>query len=355
MNRVNLSILLPSMLLVLISISTFYSIDQLLFRQQLIFFIISIVIYLLFLNIDYRIFGLYSRYVYIVILFLFIVIFLLGAEARGAVRWLEIFGLRLQFSEIGKPFLIIFFAEFLSKNESKSLSKFVKAFLLLIPFFLLALKQPDLGNAMIYFVVLVLMLFSYGFPIRYFVSLGIVLALPVPIFFQILHEYQKQRILSFFNIFSDPLGSSYNAIQSIISVGSGGLTGKGLGQATQSVLQFLPERHTDFIFATIAESLGLIGGLIILLLYFFLLYRMLEISRDLNDEFSKLIMSGFFSLFLIHIFFNIGMNIGIFPIVGITLPFLSYGGSSLLTNFILLGIISSISFESKVKHSIEIR
>src|SRR3989344_1954845 len=347
MNRLNLSLLVPVLLLVLVSLSTFYSIDPLIFRQQLFFLIFSIFSYLMFLMIDYRFIALYSRKLYFVMLGLLIILFFVGIEARGAVRWIDIFGVRIQFSEIFKPFMIIFFASYLSKDESKSLSKFIKALLLMLPVFLLTLRQPDLGNAIIYIFTLIFMLFMNGFPMRYFVSLGTLVLIPLPLFFQFLHDYQKKRIFSFFDYSYDPFGSSYNAIQSVISVGSGSIFGKGLGQATQSILKFLPERHTDFIFATIAESTGLVGALFLLTIYAIFLYQIFRISNNVRDEFSRLALYGFFFLFLIHIFFNIGMNVGILPIVGITLPFVSYGGSSLLSNFTMLGLISAMGFESK--------
>lgn len=347
MNRINLSLLIPVILLILISLSTFYSIDLLIFKQQLFFVIFSFFLYILFLFIDYKIIIFYSQKLYYIMVALLLILFFIGIEARGAVRWIDVFGARIQFSEIFKPFIIIFFAQYILRDQSKSLVKFVKTILLMLPIFFLTLKQPDLGNATIYILTLLFMLFMYGFPIKYFLSLFLMILLPFPFLFQFLHDYQKSRIISFFNFSYDPLGSSYNAIQSVIAVGSGGIFGKGLGQATQSILKFLPERHTDFIFASIAESLGLVGAIFLLILYAFLLYKIIRIASATQDEFSKLALNGFFFLFLTHIFFNIGMNIGIFPVVGITLPFVSYGGSSLLSNFIMLGLISSIGFESK--------
>lgn len=355
LNRINLSLLIPSLLLVFIGLSVFYSIDTAIFKQQLFMLFISIVAYLIFLNINFRIFTVYGMYVYVTMLVMLSILLLVGTEVRGAVRWMEILGLRLQFAEIIKPFFIIVFAQFLTHSEDKSLTKFVQAFLLLFPVLFLTIKQPDLGNAIIYFIVGCYMLFMYRFPLRYFLLLAIVLIIPIPIFFEFLHGYQKERILSFINTSSDPFGSSYNAIQSLISIGSGGIAGKGLGQATQSVLKFLPERHTDFIFATISESLGIIGSLLVLLIFGYFLYTIYKILGEVNDLFCYMFISGFYILFLVQVFFNIGMNIGILPIVGVTLPFVSYGGSSLLTHFIVLGILSSVSFEFKRKESVEIR
>jgi rod shape determining protein RodA len=199
-----------------------------------------------------------------------------------------------------------------------------------------------------------LMLMSYGFPIKYFAGIGIVLAALFPVVFNFLHDYQKARLLTFINPTADPFGSSYNAVQSLISIGSGGLSGKGIGEGTQSILKFLPERHTDFIFATISESLGFAGALFLILLYAFLLWKLYKLSLNIRDEFSRLMVLGFFYVFLTHIFLNIGMNLGIVPIVGITLPFVSYGGSSLLTFFMILGIISAASHDFKKRTTLEI-
>ncbi|RJQ26868.1 rod shape-determining protein RodA [Candidatus Parcubacteria bacterium] len=353
--RVDFSILVPALLLVFISLSTFYSIDTTLFRQQLIFLIIALVFYLIFLNLNFRIFAIYSKQIYFFSLFILLITFIIGIEAKGAVRWIEFLGIRIQFSEVLKPFFIIFMSAFLSSGETKSLLRFVKTILLISPIIFLILKQPDLGSASVYFVSAILTVFIYGFPLSYLISLSLLILIPLPLLYNFLHDYQKDRILTFFNSSHDPFGSSYNAIQALISIGSGGIFGKGYGQATQSILRFLPERHTDFIFATITESLGFIGGGIILFLYVYLLFRIYKIAKSAQDSFSYLVVMGAFFLFLTQTFFNIGMNLGLLPIVGITLPFMSYGGSSLLTSFILLGIISSISFESRNKILMEIR
>ncbi|MGA2968151.1 MAG: FtsW/RodA/SpoVE family cell cycle protein, partial [Candidatus Levyibacteriota bacterium] len=164
-----------------------------------------------------------------------------------------------------------------------------------------------------------------------------------PLVWRLLHEYQRQRILTFLDPGKDPLGTSYNVIQSVIAVGSGMLMGRGLGQGTQSGLRFLPERHTDFIFATISEQLGFIGVLIVLICFACILYKIYIIFINSDDKFSKVFAAIIFFSFLIQIFVNIAMNIGILPIVGVTLPFVSYGGSSLLSNFIFLGFLAAIN------------
>jgi rod shape determining protein RodA len=170
-----------------------------------------------------------------------------------------------------------------------------------------------------------------------------------------LHDYQKQRILTFLNPGSDPLGTSYNVIQSVIAVGSGMFAGRGLGQGTQSGLRFLPERNTDFIFATISEQLGIVGSVIVLICFILIIYRIYIIFQKSDDKFCKIFAAIVFFSFLIQLFVNIGMNTGILPIVGVTLPFISSGGSSLLSNFIFLGFLSAISRSSKANDVLEIR
>lgn len=353
--KTNFSLVIPAVLLVFVSLSTFYTLNQDIFKQQLIFLLLALIIYYVFLNLNLRLFGYYSVFLYIIAVILLAILYFIGIEAKGATRWIEIFGINIQFSEIIKPFMLIFYASYLTKDTNRSFKKFIKALLLILPIFLLTLKQPDLGNAIIYLITLICVLFVYGFPIKYFLSLGALSIASIPLLYQFLLGYQKARLLSFLDYTIDPSGISYNSIQSTISVGSGELIGKGLGQATQSILKFLPERHTDFIFATIAESLGLAGSLCLIGLYFFLLYKILVISRNVDDEFLRILVQGFFFLFLVHIFFNVGMNLRIVPIVGITLPFVSYGGSSLMTNFIILGIISGIRFKTRRNLSMEIK
>lgn len=353
-NRIDFFLLLPALILVAISLTTLYSIDVGLFKQQLMALILSLFLYFIFLNIDFRAVSSFSKQIYVAILIALGLLFIIGIEAKGAVRWIDIFGVRLQFSEIFKPFFILVLAHFLTRDDSHSLGKFITSLILLFPIFFLVLRQPDLGNAIIYFLAALCMMFVYGFPTRYFLSFAALVAIPMPIFFSLLKEYQRQRIFSFVNSTSDPFGSSYNAIQSLISVGSGGFLGKGFGQATQSILRFLPERHTDFIFATISESLGFIGGIVILALFIFLLGHIYRIAVSSKDSFSYLVSLGLFFVILIHVFFNVGMNLGILPIVGITLPLVSYGGSSLLTNFVILSILSSIRSEEKKPTMFEI-
>lgn len=303
---------------------------------------------------NYKTVKLYSVPIYIISIVLLFTVLVIGIESRGSVRWLELFGFRIQFSEILKPFLAISLSSFLSSNNNYSLRTLFFGSLFLIPVIFLVFLQPDLGNALIYFMVTVFTFVVFGFPLRFLLSGLIFMSILSPIVWKFLHDYQKHRILTFLNP-NDPLGLSYNAIQSVIAVGSGMLFGRGLGLGTQSGLRFLPERHTDFIFATLSEELGIIGAILVTISFAFILYRIFIIFLNQDDLFCKLFAIVAFSLIFFQFFINVGMNIGILPIVGITLPFLSYGGSSLVSNFILLGILSAMNSVGTSKKVLEIR
>lgn len=343
--RLDYNTVIPACILVMLSLATLFSINIELFKNQLIFFAISLFLLIFFAQLNYSSIKRYSLPIYILSLALLILVLVFGVESRGSVRWFELFGIKMQFSEIIKPFLAISFASFLSENSSSSYKAFFITLTMLPPVVFLIFMQPDLGNAIIFVAVVFFALFVYGFPLRLFLLTLTGFVLILPLFWNFLHDYQKQRIINFFNP-KDPLGLSYNAIQSVITVGSGMIIGRGLGQGSQSELRFLPERHTDFIFATLAEGLGFLGVLLVILCFAFLLYKIFVAFHNTTDLFYKSFsIIAFFYIFL-QFSINVGMNIGILPIVGITLPFVSYGGSSLLSSFIFLGIMSSMSYRN---------
>lgn len=358
MNRASLfdwKILFPVILLSILSLTTLLSINQTLFGSQIIFILLGMVGYILFSWLDYRLFRRFSIQIYAISALLLFMLLFIGSQVRGATRWLEFMSFRIQFSEILKPFFLLSLAAWLSQSEEIfSMRHFVVTLFASFLVGLLIFLEPDLGNALIYIVVSFLLLFYVGFPLRYFVVtilIGIVM-LPFGWFF--LRGYQKERIISFFSPHTDPQGISYNVIQAIIAVGSGELFGRGLGLGTQSQLRFLPERHTDFIFATFSEEFGFIGAVVIIILFAAILYRIFVIAQRSQDGFGKLFAMGCFLLVLYQGFMNIGMNIGVVPIAGVTLPFMSYGGSSLLANFILLGVLSSVARGEREKDVLEI-
>lgn len=335
-------LLTPIIALIAISLVTLLSLNKALFFNQLFTLSISLVGFYVVSRLRIETLQQLALPIYILSLVLLFIVLIIGFESHGAVRWISFFGFPIQFSEVLKPFLALALASHLSKVDKSSFKSFLLTLLLLLPVFLLIAFQPDLGNAVIYAGVVLLVLIVYGFPWRWFLLLLLPFLLVSPVLWSILHDYQRRRLLTFLNPTSDPLGASYNVIQAMIAVGSGMFLGKGLTQGTQSGLRFLPERHTDFIFATLSEGLGFVGGFIVLIAFFALSVRIYTVFKELDDSFAKIFTVTMFFFFLSHFFINIGMNVGLLPIVGVTLPFVSYGGNSLLSNFIFLGILSAI-------------
>lgn len=353
--RIDWWLIAPVIILIGLGLTTIYSLTPGSFANQLFAVIASAIVFLFFSQINPSGLKAFSLPIYIISLVLLSIVLFIGFESRGATRWVDLFGISVQFSEILKPFLAVSLAQFLSSRSNTSPRTFIMAILLLAPIFLLIDQQPDLGNALIYTGVFFLTMLYYGFPFKWFIFSSLPFLASLPFLWARLHDYQRQRLLTFFTPTSDPLGTSYNVIQATIAVGSGKMIGKGFSQGSQSNLQFLPERHTDFIFASLSEGLGFIGGAIVIGCFALLGYKLYTMCRDTEDAFSQIYVTCAFFLIMIHFFINIGMNIGIVPIVGVTLPFVSFGGSSLLSNAILLGIVSAIVRSEKKKNVLEIK
>lgn len=317
--------------------------------QQGIYISLGLLIFFIFFKIDFRFWLKITPYLFLISIFLLITPFIFGFMSRGAVRWLKIGPFSLQPSEIVKPFLIIFFAWFFSQGrEFKRL--LLGSILILIPFFLVFF-QPDLGSAILFLIFWAGIIWIAGANFKFFLSGGGIFLLFLPLLWHFfLKEYQKERILSFIDPFSDPTGKGYNLIQAIIAIGSGKFFGRGIKGGTQSQLRFLPEAHTDFVFASWAETFGFLGIFLLLGCYFILFWRILKIMEEINDQVAINFLGGAFSLLFFQFLINIGMNLGLVPIVGITLPLVSYGGSSYLSTMILLGIIQNICYN---KHRYE--
>ncbi len=345
----------PVLLLLSIGLTTLFSLNPIFFRGQLFYVIISIAVFLFCANLDYTFLRSLITPIYILSLALLIIVFIIGFESHGAIRWVDIFGISFQFSELCKPLLSLSLVGFLTQHEDRNLKSFLLAGLLLMPIMLLILLQPDLGNALIYGAVGFLILVLYGFPYKWFAAVLAPIFVSLPFLWERLHDYQQKRILTFLNPSSDPTGASYNVIQAIIAVGSGGFLGRGLSSGSQSGLRFLPERQTDFIFASLSEALGFVGSFIVIFAFIILCSRMYVIFKQTDELFGKMFVACAFFFLTIHFFVNIGMNIGIVPVVGVTLPFLSFGGSSMLTNFIFLGIVMSIERKNRRENVLEIR
>jgi rod shape determining protein RodA len=353
--QIDFWLIIPVIVLLSISLTTLFSINIIFFKSQILALVIGIIAYMIFSRINIEFLKTLKIPIYILSLVFLLITFVIGVETRGAVRWIDIFGIRFQFSEILKPFLALAFATHLSEENNPDPKSFLLDVILLVPVVLLIFFQPDLGSALLYAAVGFFALFVFGFPLTWFLVLVLPVIVASPVFWLSLHEYQKQRILTFIHNNHDPLGASYNGIQSVIAVGSGSLFGKGISEGTQSLLRFLPERHTDFIFATIAEGLGFMGTTIIIIAFIILVLRMYTLFRRSGDRFSQIFLILSFGFLLLQGFVNMAMNMGLLPIVGITLPFVSFGGSSLLSNCIFLGLITSISSNSINKEVLEIK
>ncbi len=353
--RFDWKLIIPAILIVLMGLTVLFSINPLFFKNQFLAFLLSIAVFLVFSQISYHDFRPLAVPIYIVSVVLLIIVFIIGFESRGAVRWVDIFGTSLQASEIVKPLMSLVLAAILAGSSNKKSKSYIVALLCMAPVFILIYFQPDLGSALLFAGVSMITLIVYGLSYLWILISLIPVIIAVPFIWGHLFDYQKLRIMTFIDPLMDPSGSSYNLIQAIIAVGSGGVFGKGISEGTQSRLKFLPENHTDFIFASLSEKLGFLGSIILISLFIYLLYRVYVIYSRTSDTFGQIFCICSFLFIIIQFFVNIGMNLGLVPIVGITLPFVSYGGSSLLSNFIILGILSSISTRNRKTNLLEIK
>ena len=283
------------------------------------------------------------------ILLLLLVIFF-GISASGSKRWINLFIMNLQPSELMKIAIIVCFARYYHRIQSSDIQSYKyllqPIILLLIPCYLV-ITQPDLGTAILIAGSGLAIIWLAGLNLKYFIYSGLILLVSLPFVISILKPYQKSRILTFFNPDRDPLGAGYQIIQSKIAIGSGGLLGKGFLQGTQSYLEFLPEKHTDFIFTLFSEEFGFVGSMVLILLYALLIYRIIRIGFSSRSFFAKLYCFGFASALFLYIFVNIAMVVGLLPIVGAPLPIMSYGGSSMLSIMLGLGIVMSCKIYSR--------
>lgn len=319
------------------------SISQTLFIQQLVFIAIGVVILVCLSNIDAAILLWTSPFGFVISIVLLLLSYA-GPSIRGATRWIIVGPSQLQPSELIKPFLILFYSWMIVRFPPRKLTYFpLHLIVFLVPFFLV-FQQPDLGSSLVYLTLWTAMMVAGGFPLVVFVSTLVTGMVTVPFLWKLLQSYQRDRILTFLNPALDPRGAGYNAIQAMIAVGSGRLFGRGLGRGTQSHLRFLPEYHTDFIFASLVEELGFIGGAILLVTYALLLLRIIApfIRGRIVHDIPYVYSCGLFAMLMAQIVINTGMNMGIVPITGITLPLVSYGGSSILSIAVAFGILMSL-------------
>ena len=281
---------------------------------------------------------------YLIVLVLLIAVYFFGITSSGSTRWINLFFINLQPSELMKVALIIFLARYYNKIPSRDVNRLK---FLIQPFFALFIPvslvvvQPDLGTAILIVAGGLVVVWLAGLRIKYFAYSFFLLICITPVMIAFLKPYQKLRVLTFLNPERDPLGAGYQLIQSKIAIGSGGFSGKGFLKGSQSYLDYLPEKHTDFIFTLFSEEFGFFGSISLLLVYALIIQRIIAIGHQSKNNFSKLYCFGFGSAFFIYVVVNMSMVLGLLPIVGAPLPIMSYGGSAMLAMMIGLGIVMS--------------
>jgi rod shape determining protein RodA len=323
--------------LIIFSVAILTSLDKSLFPLYFVFIVISLGAFWFLSQINFDIISLFSKHFYIASIMLLLLTLVIGRVTRGTFRWIPIGPFSLQPAEIVRPFLLVFFANYMTKGEINIKKVFKSIGLLALPVILI-LIQPSLGVSALTVIGFAGVLIASKFNKKYLLLgvAGIVILLPL--LWSLMASYQKQRILTFLSPTSDPLGAGYNSLQSTIAVGSGKIFGTGLGKGIQTQLAFLPEKQTDFIFAATAEEMGIVGAGLILLVSFIILFRLTHFMENSVSPAARAYTSGFFLIYLVQIFVHVGMNMGMLPITGIPFPLLSAGGSSLLATMAGLGI-----------------
>jgi len=294
----------------------------------------------------------YAYIIYAVAFILLLAVETMGFVGMGAQRWLNLYAFNLQPSEIMRVGLVLALARYFHKQSLDDIAKpknLIVPFLMILLPTLLVMRQPDLGTAMLLIMSGSAIFFAAGVKIWKFAVAGGTSLACVPVFWSLLHNYQKQRILTFLNPDLDPMKSGYHVTQSKIALGSGGIFGKGFLQGTQSHLNFLPEKQTDFIFTMYSEEFGLVGALVLIILYGLLIASNFKMSLNARNQFSRLAIIGLTTTFFLYAFINMGMVMGFLPVVGVPLPFMSYGGTALITLLISQGLIFSIDLQQELR------
>ncbi|OGG87360.1 rod shape-determining protein RodA [Candidatus Kuenenbacteria bacterium RIFCSPHIGHO2_02_FULL_39_13] len=358
LKKIDWLLLAPVMLLTVLGIASLYTgalnvenPDWTLFNKQLIFFVIGFAAMIFASAVDYRVWKSYSMILYLGSIILLAAVLVWGATIRGTTGWFYFFGFGLQPVELAKFILVISLAYIYTKrkgreNEPGTILRV--AILTVIPA-VLAMLQPDFGSAAVILAIGLGFFCLLSMKSKYLIILLIALVILTMLAWDfLLLDYQKTRISTFLNPLSDPLGKGYNVRQSVIAIGSGQLLGRGLGLGTQSQLRFLPETQTDFIFATIAETLGFLGVVLVIGLFLALFLRLMLIMRKARDDFSCYLVYGFGFIFFVQMVINVGMNMGLLPVAGLSLPFVSYGGSFLIVAMFAVGVVVNIRLKQKI-------
>lgn len=293
---------------------------------------------------DYRHIERASTPLYFSMLFVLSALLVIGSTVRGTSGWLSFGIFQIQPVEFAKVVLILFLSSFIRKKTTElgEWTRIIASLFLSAVMIFLVLRQPDLGSSLVLMAIWIGMIVVAGLRWSHVITLGVLGSILIVSAWFLLAPYQKDRINTFLHPELDPKGSGYNVLQSMVAVGSGGVFGKGVGHGSQSQLSFLPEKHTDFIYAVVTEELGLVGAWFVLILYGVILYRIRRIADLASDNAGYLLSVGALIFFLTHITINIGMNIGILPVTGLPAPLLSYGGSSLLAFCVMLGLLQSV-------------
>lgn len=320
------------------------------FSRQLVWALLGCFAMALTILVDYRFIAAIAYYLYAATVVLLLVLLFTGSEVHGAQRWVRFLGIGFQPSEIVKLATLFALAHYLDevRERIREIPYLCVAIgLVAIPAFLIML-QPDLGTALVLVMLLGGMLFAADATRRHLIGLGILGVSFMPVMWRFLKDYQKNRLLAFVNPDLDPLGASYQVIQSKIAIGAGGFSGTGWLEGTQSQLNFLPEQHTDFIFSVFAEQWGFIGSFVLVILYVGLLFQALKIAESARDFLGSILAVGVITIVSFQVLVNLLMTVGLMPVTGIPLPFMSYGGSNLLTLMACVGLLLSINKRSHV-------
>lgn len=320
-------------------------------ERQMVRFGVGVLIMIVVATIDVRIWLRYAYILYFVALALLVGVEVAGQVGMGAQRWISLGAVNIQPSELMKIFLVLALARYYHGVTVEDIGRLSR---LIIPIFMVAgptvliLRQPDLGTAIMLVMTAGAVLFLAGVRLWKFVAVGVAALAAAPIAWQLLHTYQKKRVLTFLNPETDPLGAGYHIIQSKIALGSGGLAGKGFLQGPQSHLHFLPEMQTDFIFTMLAEEFGLVGALALMLLYVLIVTYGIVIAVRARNQFGRLVAGGITTTFFLYVFINIAMVTGLIPVVGVPLPLVSYGGTVMMTLLIGFGLVIGVGVHKDV-------
>jgi len=318
-------------------------------KKQMFWFGISLITMWVFSKIDYRFWMEASYIFYFVSIVSLLAVLFIGDQTNGARRWIKLGIISYQPSELAKLSVLLVLARYIGSQtiELYFLRRFFLLLFLLVVPLLLILKQPDLGSALLLIPVSFILMYVGGIRVRWLIWVGLMALASTPLIWHFLKDYQRERLAVFIDPQDDPLGAGYNIIQSVIAIGSGGISGKGYMQGTQTQLSFIPEHHTDFIFSVVGEEWGFVGCVFVLGFYYFMIQRIFEISKKARDREGALLALGIAGMFTVQIIINVGMTVGLLPVTGLTLPFISYGGSSLMFSYAAIGILLNISYANR--------